>query len=259
MKIPEMALAHIIMNLARYFFFASVAYWIFYGIYRKDWSQKKIQQKYPHRRQLNYEIKNGLVSIIIFALIGILFAVLNRMGCTRLYLSIADRGWGYFIFTIGVLLFWHDTYFYWTHRALHHPKLMRFHATHHRSYNTTPFTAFSFHPVESLLQSGFLIVVFILPINLWALAFALTWQMVFNVTGHLGFEIFPLWWHRSCLGKYFNTVTHHNMHHQFHRENYGLYFSFWDDWMKTNHQDYPEEYLKNAYKMSQKTDSRAES
>jgi Delta7-sterol 5-desaturase len=251
MKIPEMAVLQIVINLIRYFFFASLAYWIFYGVYRNKWSQKKIQQKYPDAKQLIYEIKNSLVSIGIFAFIGIVLAGFNRMGYTQLYFSIGDRGWIYFMFTIALLLFWHDTYFYWMHRALHHPGLLRFHATHHRSHNTTPFTAFSFHPVESLLQTGFLVVVFIVPINLWALAFVLTWQMVFNVSGHLGFEIFPLRWHRSWVGKFFNTVTHHNMHHQFHQQNYGLYFSFWDEWMKTNHKDYPEQYLKNAHKMSQ--------
>ncbi len=35
MKIPEMAVVHIIINLLRYFFFTSLAYLIFYIIYKK--------------------------------------------------------------------------------------------------------------------------------------------------------------------------------------------------------------------------------
>ncbi len=37
--------------------------------------------------------------------------------------------------------------------------------------------------------------------------------MAFNVMGHLGYEIFPLWLHKTWLGHWFNTSTHHNMHH----------------------------------------------
>ena len=35
-----------------------------------------------------------------------------------------------------------------------------------------------------------------------------------------------------------NTPTNHIMHHEKMRGNYGLYFSFWDRVMGTNHADY---------------------
>ena len=38
-----------------------------------------------------------------------------------------------------LMLLIHDTYFYWTHRIMHHPKLFNlFHLLHHRSTNPSP-------------------------------------------------------------------------------------------------------------------------
>ena len=38
--------------------------------------------------------------------------------------------------------------------------------------------------------------------------------------------------------KQFTTVTHHDMHHESARGNYGFYFTWWDRWMGTEHKDY---------------------
>ena len=155
--------------------------------------------------------------------------------------------------SLFIYILWHDTYFYWSHRALHHPKLMKFHVIHHKSHNTTPFTSFSFHPVEALVQTGFLVLIFVIPIHIFALAAVMFWQMIFNVLGHLGFEIFPQKIHKNILGKHFNTVTHHNMHHRYINQNFGLYFNFWDRIMKTNHKEYEKQYEINVSKMFSKT------
>jgi hypothetical protein len=50
----------------------------------------------------------------------------------------------------------HDTWFYWTHRAMHRPRLFRvFHRTHHLSRTPTPWTAYSFSVPEALVQGAF--------------------------------------------------------------------------------------------------------
>ena len=64
------------------------------------------------------------------------------------------------------------------------------------------------------------------------------YMMVLNVLGHVGFELFPSGFTKHWLGKWFNTSTHHNMHHRYGRGNYGLYFNFWDRVMGTNHKLY---------------------
>jgi sterol desaturase/sphingolipid hydroxylase (fatty acid hydroxylase superfamily) len=44
--------------------------------------------------------------------------------------------------------------------------------------------------------------------------------------------------------KYFlNTPTHHAMHHEKMRGNYGIYFNFWDRLMGTNHPHYEVRFL----------------
>jgi Delta7-sterol 5-desaturase len=39
-----------------------------------------------------------------------------------------------------------------------------------------------------------------------------------------------------------NTATHHNMHHQLLKHNFGLYFNFWDRLMGTNHPEYEQRF-----------------
>lgn len=255
MEMQNVLLFNLLSNLIRYFLFAGSAYWIFYSILRSRWMNRKIQARFPDKLQLAGEIKNSLVSIYIFALAGIGISLLNKIGYAKIYFSIGERGLLYFACTLAGLILWHDTYFYWTHRLLHHPRFFKFHRTHHLSHNTNPFTAFSFHPVEALVQTGFLIVVFVLPVNFLALAVALLWQMIFNVIGHLGYEVVPPSFRKTFLGRMFNTVTHHNMHHRFTNQNFGLYFSFWDKLLKTNHKHYEQHYKVNANKMFNLTKS----
>jgi sterol desaturase/sphingolipid hydroxylase (fatty acid hydroxylase superfamily) len=61
---------------------------------------------------------------------------------------------------------------------------------------------------------------------------------VYNVYGHLGYEIYPRWLVNSRLGRWLNTSTNHNMHHQYFKGNYGLYFRFWDEAFGTTHPQY---------------------
>ncbi|MDX2174541.1 MAG: sterol desaturase family protein [Bacteroidota bacterium] len=249
MNTQKLILLNLAINLIRYFLIAGSAYFLFYVVMKSKWANKKIQAKYPDSKQIKSEIKNSIISIFIFAFVGILIYALNKLGFTQVYQNINKYGLIYFAFSIVFLLFFHDTYFYWSHRALHHPKLIRFHLTHHHSHNTTPFTSFSFHPVEALTQTGFVFIVLFIPINIYVLALVMLWQMFFNVAGHLGFEVFHKKFHNTIIGKQFNTVTHHNMHHRYTNHNFGLYFSIWDRIMKTNHKEYEQQYNINANKM----------
>ena len=42
----------------------------------------------------------------------------------------------------------------------------------------------------------------------------------------------------SPLLRYVTTTTHHDLHHSSGRYNYGLYFTWWDRWMGTEHPEY---------------------
>ena len=55
--------------------------------------------------------------------------------------------------SILAAIFIHDTYFYWMHRAIHHPSLFkRIHYSHHKSTNPSPLAAYTFSLIEGVLE-----------------------------------------------------------------------------------------------------------
>ena len=67
-------------------------------------------------------------------------------------------------------------------------------------------------------------------------------MIVYNVYGHLGYELYPKGFAKNALGKWINTSVSHNQHHQYFKGNYGLYFTFWDRMMGTLRDDYGERF-----------------
>ena len=63
-------------------------------------------------------------------------------------------------------------------------------------------------------------------------------SLVYNVYGHLGFEIYPKGFNKHWFGKWMNTSVSHNLHHQYFKGNYRLYFTIWDRLMGTMRADY---------------------
>ena len=232
-----------IFNLGvRYLIFSGAAFLLFYVIKKKDWLYLKIQQKWPSAKNISTEIKYSLLSIAIFALLKTFLIWAYLQGWTQMTTDFSEIGWGPFIIgTIG-LIFLHDTWFYWTHRLMHHPKIFkRVHKIHHLSHNPTPWAAFSFHPIEAVIEFGFLpLAVFLFPVHIYTILIVGLYQITFNVIGHLGYELFPKGFTKGRISKWLNTSTHHNMHHKLYQCNYGLYFNIWDRIMGTNHKKYDE-------------------
>lgn len=231
---------------ARYLIFAGALYLIYYVVKRKDWLFMKIQQKFPENKQIWTEVKYSVLSLGVFASVIVLMRVAHVYGIlhTHVYHKFSEHGVAYFIGTTIFIIFFHDTYFYWMHRLMHHPLLYeRVHKVHHLSKNPTPWAAFSFHPIEAVLEIGFVpILVFTLPLHYISLLILSMWQIGFNVMGHLGYEIFPRNMMKNPVFKWMNTSTNHNMHHKFVKCNYGLYFNIWDVVMNTNHNKYFDTY-----------------
>ena len=81
----------------------------------------------------------------------------------------------------------------------------------------------------------------LVPMHDLAIFTFVTWQIVRNVMGHAGVELYPVSGKPSRLFGWWNTTTHHYLHHQNGRSNYGLYFSWCDRLMGTEHPDYQAE------------------
>lgn len=238
--LPQHNFLPVLLIAARYFVFAGSAFLIFYVIWKRRFSSFKIQKLFPKKRDYYREIKYSSLTMLIFS--GYAFLVFRSplKDLTRVYENFSDFGIAYFAASVVLAILVHDTYFYWTHRLMHHPKLYRyFHLVHHKSTNPSPWAAYSFHPLEAIVEGGvILFIVFLFPVHKFAIGLFMLFMIAFNIYGHLGYELFPKWLVGSRFGKWLNTSTNHNMHHKLFVRNYGLYFRFWDIWMGTTHPDY---------------------
>ena len=221
--------------ILRYFVLAGVAYFVFFIWKRKYFSKIKIQQNFPQSKTIAKEVLYSTLTLLIYCATSWFVFQWHKSGFTKIYLDIETYGYVYFGFSILVMVLIHDTYFYWTHRLMHVPKLFNWiHRTHHQSHNPTPWTAFSFHPFEAIISVGAVpIIVFLIPCHPYALFSFISFMTIINVIGHLGYEIFPKQITTNKVGKWQNTSTNHNIHHQRSKYNFGLYFTFWDRVMNT--------------------------
>jgi lathosterol oxidase len=217
---------------------------------------KKLGDHQPYRRlhqqvklgQVQREIWYSFLGAIIFSIAGTVMLICWQRGYTQLYstLSVWDLVWIPLSFLAA--LFIHETYYYWLHRWMHLPKVLhRFHHTHHNSQYTSSFTSFSFHPIEAGLQAIFLpILVLVLPMHFFVLIALLIIMSVTAVINHSGVEVYPSSAVKSPIAKWIIGATHHDLHHLKYRCNYGLYFTFWDQWMGTEDSGFEDRFLKHA-------------
>ena len=221
--------------LFRYVLAAGGFYLYFYLWKPKQYQKRKLNDKRRDPKQLKFELKWSFITSLIFAVTGALAFVAWQQGYTLVYEDIGKYGWFYFFFSIGIYMFIHETYYYWLHRWMHKPAIFKkVHKIHHDSIITSPWTAFSFHPLEGLIEALIIpFLIFILPIHYYALLIHLSIMTVSSVINHLDIEIYPKGFHKNWFGKWWIGATHHSLHHRQYRYNYGLYFTFWDKWMKT--------------------------
>ncbi|GEP95814.1 sterol desaturase family protein [Chitinophaga cymbidii] len=232
------------MSALRYFLIAGIPFALFYFLFPARLRRFKIQQRLAGKKDFFREIWYSMQTTLVLGLIGfaVLFTPLGEY--TRVYRNMHDYPLWYIPVSVILSLIIHDTYFYWMHRLLHHPRLFsRAHLVHHRSVNPSPWASYSFHLLEAIAEGAVLIViVLILPMHGVAVLWFTTVAFAINVYGHLGYEIAPKWLRHTVLFEVLNTSVHHNLHHSRFKGNYGLYFRVWDRLMGTEHPDYVKEY-----------------
>ena len=238
------ALYILVLSIVRYVLFAGIAFLVFYVILKNKPVFQKIQQRFPTNKDFKREIFYSFVTFLIFSMAPLVLRHPFVKPHSKIYSDINAYGMVYFALVFPLMLIVHDAYFYFTHRMMHHPRLFKFfHVIHHKSVNPSPWAAFAFNPSEALIESGIIYVfVFTFPIHLLHLFVFLIFMTLYNVYGHLGFEIYSKGFNKHWLGRWINTSVNHNMHHQFFKGNYGLYFTFWDRVMNTLDKDYDEHF-----------------
>jgi sterol desaturase/sphingolipid hydroxylase (fatty acid hydroxylase superfamily) len=128
-------------------------------------------------------------------------------------------------------------------------KLM--HKVHHDSNTTSPWTAFSFHPLEGLLQAIILpLTIMFLPMHYYVLLLQLSIMTFSSVINHLEIEVYPSKFNNNFIGRWMIGATHHSLHHKQFKYNFGLYFTFWDKWKRTESPKFKELFEEKTRKSS---------
>lgn len=228
------------MDVARYVVFAVGVWLVLWVALKGALRARKIRDDVPPWRQLAVEFLFSIRSIAIFSTVGLSVFFLSRAGLMRGPALAAGWGPGWGVASLVLMVIAHDAYFYWSHRLMHDPRwFRRMHRRHHRSHNPSPFSAYSFDIGEAAVMAAF--------VPLWLLLVPTPWpviglfmlhQIVRNTLGHSGYELMPARRDGRPLLGFLTTVTHHDIHHAAARWNYGLYFTWWDRMMRTEHPDY---------------------
>lgn len=234
-QLPGIFVGIFMVDFLRYFIAAALVYLLLWKLLGKALAYRRIALQGPKPGQMRREFGHSMLTALLFSGSGLFIYSMFRLGLTRLYVDVASYGWAWWWASLALMLVLHDTWFYWTHRLLHRPWwFARFHATHHQSVHPTPWAAYSFHPVEALIQSLFyVIMVHSVPLHDGMLFAFLTVMIVRNVLGHSAYEVMP--WQATTRGplRWLLTNSQHHYHHSAGRGNFGLYFTWWDRWMKT--------------------------
>jgi Delta7-sterol 5-desaturase len=234
--------AIVAVEALRYAIPASIAFVVFWLWRWKALAHRRIQHRRPSRKALRREVRYSISTALIFSVVGLATFHLSRVGVLRKYEQLDSHGWAYWVVSIVLAILIHDAYFYWTHRAMHHPALFaRFHRVHHLSTSPSPWAAYSFAPLEAVVSALVVpLTLLVLPMHDSAIFVFLIYMIVMNVIGHLGIELYPRWFARHRSTRWYSTSTHHNLHHRDFHGNYGLYFTWWDRICGTQHVDYLE-------------------
>jgi Delta7-sterol 5-desaturase len=234
----------LIVDLVRYAVFAIGVWLVLWVVLARPLAGRKIRAERPPARQLALEFLVSVRSIAIFSTIGLSMFILERAGLLPGPALASSWGAPWFWTSLVLMVIAHDAYFYWAHRLMHHPRLFRrFHRRHHKSHNPSPFSAYSFDLGEAAVMASF--------VPLWMLLVPTPWaatglymlhQIVRNTLGHSGYELMPARADGRPMFGWLTTTVHHDLHHAQAGWNYGLYFTWWDRWMGTEHPDYHARY-----------------
>lgn len=179
--------------------------------------------------QLRRELSLSALTIVIFGT-GMVFPwLLLKMGWATLA---SNAGVVQIVVEVIALVVWNEVHFYANHRLLHTRWLNRFHVPHHRSVVTTPWAAYSFHPLEAVMLGNVILLPMVLhDFSLTALVALPLVSIVFNNIGHSNYDFLPdadkdRWW--------LNGARRHHLHHACYQGNFGFMFPFMDKTFHTN-------------------------
>ncbi|MFO0549277.1 MAG: sterol desaturase family protein [Polyangiaceae bacterium] len=195
--------------------------WFYYFVLRRErfFPKDDVEKEREQRgREWRWTLYNVFGNAVFTAPIHHFMVV----GKSRLYFDFSEHGWGYFLFSVVVVLVVTEFGVYWAHRILHHPLLYRrLHFPHHQFRTPTPWTSLAFHPIDSFMQAlPHHILAFVLPMHVGLYAFFLIFLQVWSTLIHE-----RVTWVRWAG---INFTAHHTLHHKLNNYNFGQFFTFCD-------------------------------
>jgi sterol desaturase/sphingolipid hydroxylase (fatty acid hydroxylase superfamily) len=225
----------VVFQYARYLVLCGGLYYVFWVALKARTEKRRVYPAEFVRSDLWREVRDSFWFCVITS-VPIAFALVPEYRAyTKIYFDIHEHSMAWIPASFVLLLFGQDAYFYWVHRLMHTRWIFtHVHSVHHKSLNPSPLTAFAMHPAEGLLLFGYIFTfVWVVPTHFYVfIAFQMI-SMALNINGHFGAEFQPEVWKKIPFLKNLNRSTYHTGHHRFFTVNYGLYFTFWDRWMKT--------------------------
>ena len=177
--------------------------------------------------QLQRERRLSFNSVLVFGLGTIVPWGFLKLGWAHLS---PTAGAGRIALEILALLLWNEVHFWVNHRLLHTRQLVRYHGDHHRSTVTTPWSTYSFHPVEALMLGNIILLPMVVhDFSFWSLASVPVLSLILNTIGHSNYDFFPKVSDSHLLA----ASRRHHLHHARPAGNYGFSLAFMDRFMRT--------------------------
>ena len=219
------------------------------GIMSGFFKARKIQPKGFKWKVFRNE---GLFTLINLATAGVFLGWLSGWLVTHELVVIdkAQVSWWVVAGEFALYFFLFDTWFYWLHRWMHkEPVYSWVHKLHHRSTSPNLLTTASVNPLESLINGGFVplfltVMTLVSPVHEQSMALIGPTNIIMGLYVHSGYELFPRWWNKSWMTKWFITATLHDQHHKYFTINFGDYTTIWDRLCGTMRPKFEDDFVK---------------
>lgn len=232
-----------------YFSVVGLVWFVVWKVLARGLKARKLPvRRRSDRAQLWHEVKYSLSTLALGTLGVVAVSWLSQRGHARLSSNLADFTPAQIAITFFGLLLLNDLWFYGFHRLLHTRWAFKhIHSVHHRSVEVTPFSSYSFHPLEGFLLGAWIYPVAVLvPLYLPMLGVLQVLGLTNNIMAHLGYELLPKWLLRVPGLRWVNSATFHSMHHNKVNGNFGLMLRVWDRLLGTELPGYDSAFLKRG-------------